>query len=81
MTRKFVLEQPMKNIITYVKESGSMSFSESPFNQVDSLVFSYLVYYDLRKIVPPPKEKTCIPLEAAGRQYLRTFGNTQFNVN
>lgn len=71
----------MKNIIGYVKESGSVSFAERPFQEVDSLVFSYLVYYDLQGIVPPPRERREINVAEAGRQYLKIHGTSQINVN
>ena len=71
----------MKNIIGYVKESGSVSFAERPFQEVDSLVFSYLVYYDLQGIVPPPREHREINVAEAGRQYLKIHGTSQINVN
>ncbi|MBQ9061237.1 MAG: DUF2974 domain-containing protein [Eubacterium sp.] len=71
----------MKNIISYVKESGGQSFAERRFNEVDSLVFSYLVYYELNGIVPPPKARKQITVAEAGTRYLQKRGTSQFNVN
>ena len=34
----------MSNIIDYVKWRGDLSFEDSPFNEVDGLVFSKLSY-------------------------------------
>lgn|SRR5574344_340936 len=41
----------MQNIITYAKEE-TRSFKEFPFNDVDSLIFSTIVYLDLASCVP-----------------------------
>ncbi len=46
----------MKNIIDYVKEYGSHTFSESPLNEVDALVLSQLAYLDYRQFVPTLEE-------------------------
>ncbi|MEG1806190.1 MAG: Mbeg1-like protein, partial [Clostridia bacterium] len=42
----------MENIINYVENFGNFSFEEKPFNDVDSLVFSQLVYLRFNKGVP-----------------------------
>jgi len=34
----------MTNALDYIKQKGSLSFSEEPFNEVDMLMFSMLVY-------------------------------------
>ena len=44
----------MENIIGYVKKWGKYTFSEKPFNEVDSLVLCQLVYLNYEKYVPAP---------------------------
>lgn len=40
------------NILDYVDWRGDLSFSASPFNEVDNLVFSTLAYLDLTRVIP-----------------------------
>lgn len=47
----------MENIIGYVKKWGKYTFSEKPFNEVDSLVLCQLVYLNYEKYVPALNEK------------------------
>ena len=42
----------MSNIIDYIEWRGDLSFSESPFNEVDNLIFTQLSYLDFSGIVP-----------------------------
>ena len=42
----------MSNIIDYVSWRGDLDFTASPFNEVDSLILTQLVYLDFRGIVP-----------------------------
>ena len=46
----------MKNIIDYVKEYGSHTFSEQPLNEVDALVLSQLAYLNYEPFVPTLEE-------------------------
>ena len=40
----------MKNIVNYIKEYGSFTFTQKPFNEVDNAVFSQLIYTDFAGI-------------------------------
>ena len=42
----------MSNIIDYIKWRGDLSFSESPFNEVDGLIFTQLSFLDFSGIGP-----------------------------
>lgn len=55
----------MSNIQDYLKWRGDISFKESPFNQVDNLILSELVYTDFEGIVPGIDEKKTITLAEA----------------
>lgn len=70
----------MGNIDTYVKDIGRKTFQEEPFNDVDNLVISYLVYYDFLDIVPIPAEKKDISVARAAALYRDLVGDTQVTV-
>ena len=42
----------MANILDYMDWRGDLSFSESPFNEVDNLILSELVFLDFTGVVP-----------------------------
>ena len=42
----------MANILDYMDWRGDLSFSESPFNEVDNLILSELVFLDFTDVVP-----------------------------
>ncbi|MDE5715280.1 MAG: DUF2974 domain-containing protein [Anaeroplasmataceae bacterium] len=42
----------MRNIIQYVKDFGHKSFTEFPFNEVDSLILSQISYLNLDEFIP-----------------------------
>ncbi|GMO45674.1 MAG: DUF2974 domain-containing protein [Termitinemataceae bacterium] len=42
----------MANVFDYLKWRGDLSFSASPFNPVDNIIFSIISYYPLDNIVP-----------------------------
>ena len=41
------------NIEDYLAQYADIPFSESPFNEADSLVLCEFIYTDLRGLVPP----------------------------
>jgi hypothetical protein len=57
------------NIFDYLDWRGDLSFVEAPFNEVDNLIFSKLVYVDLSGIVPPPGGAGGIVLREAAARY------------
>lgn len=42
----------MRNIITYLKDKGKLSFEEYPFNDIDGLLLSQLAYIEFEHYVP-----------------------------
>ena len=44
----------MANIMDYLDWRGDLDFTVSPFNEVDNLILSELVYVDFQGIIPPP---------------------------
>lgn len=70
----------MPNIIDYLDWRGDLPISEvAPFNEVDNLILSELVYADLKGIVTPPENAESIPLFAAAEAYFATRKNSDEN--
>ena len=70
----------MGNIDTYVKKTGQKTFDQEPFNNVDNLIISYLVYYDFRGIVPTPGQGGDLSVAQAALQYNKRVGDSQKTV-
>ena len=68
----------MGNIRDYIKEQGSYTLEDKPFNDVDNLIMSYLVYYDLTGIVPEGQDS--IGIREAAYIYNKQSGTSQKNV-
>ena len=58
----------MASISTYVRDYGNKTFFEEPFNEIDNVVFSSLIYLNYEGIVP--ENRKYIRLEEAGIKYL-----------
>ena len=59
----------MANILDYLDWRGDLPFRAAPFNEVDNLILSELVYMDLAGIVLPPLQRSPgVPLQEAARQ-------------
>jgi hypothetical protein len=61
----------MANIINYIKWRGDLSFEESPFNEVDNLALSLVVYSDLKGIVPDSDSGQKITIREAAARYFK----------
>ena len=59
----------MGTLFDYVKWRGDLSFTEAPFNEVDSLIFSLISYIDFQGIVPEKHGGTKVPIKAAANAY------------
>ena len=59
----------MANIIDYVKWRGDVSFSESPLNTVDALIFSELSYLHFDDLVPSSVIAKGIPLSTLAKKF------------
>ncbi len=59
----------MANIIDYIKWRGDVSFEESPFNEVDNLIFSMMIYVDLNGIVPENGQTASVSVKEAAKKY------------
>ena len=61
----------MSNLFDYLDWRGDLSFSASPFNEVDNLILSILTSFDFENIVPPPNEGGVLRLQDAAEAYFR----------
>lgn len=62
----------MANILDYLDWRGDLTFDKAPFNEVDNLLLSQLVYVDLAGIVPGPESKEKIRVAEASRIFFAT---------
>lgn len=60
----------MGTLFDYVNWRGDLSFSESPLNDVDNLIFSLLSYLDFSGTVPEDHTGAAIPIKAAANSVL-----------
>lgn len=44
----------MSNLIDYIKEYGNITYKDSPFNEVDALIYSLLPYIDFNGLINKP---------------------------
>lgn len=61
----------MSNIIDYLLWRGDLDFLASPFNEVDSLILTQLVYLDFEGIIPDISSKSSITLGKAGQAFFK----------
>ncbi len=57
----------MANLIDYLHWRGDLSFAQSALNEVDSVLFVFLAYFDLEGIIPVDPERERITLREAIR--------------
>ena len=62
----------MANLVNYIKWRGDLGFEQSPFNEVDNLAFSLLIYNDLNGIVPDSATGGEITVKKAADIYFST---------
>ena len=69
----------MANIMDYLEWRGDLTFAQSPFNEVDNLILSELVYVEFAGIVPSPG-KGSITLEEANTAFFATHTDEEINA-
>jgi len=70
----------MANLFDYITWRGDLSFTESPFNPVDNIIFSQLSYLTLDGIAPGPEEKKGISIALAVRIYNEKLKDPNFKL-
>lgn len=66
------------NFLTYLKWRGDLSIKEHPFNEVDALILSELVYIHFENIVPGVGEESCISIREANAKYEKSTAREMF---
>lgn len=61
--------QYQDNFMEYLKWRGDMTIKERPFNEVDALILSELVYIHFENVVPGLHEDGCITIREANAKY------------
>ena len=59
----------MANIEDYLKWRGDLSFSQVPFNEIDSLILTQLCYLDFERMIPAWNEKKSISMAKLIEKY------------
>jgi hypothetical protein len=65
----------MANIFDYIMWRGDLSFTQSPFNPVDNIIFSQLSYLPLDGIAPGPDENSHITISRAAELFNEKWQN------
>ncbi len=60
------------NFLTYLKWRGDLSIKERPFNEIDALILSELVYVRLEGVVPGVEDEQAITIREANAKYVRS---------
>ena len=58
------------NIVDYIRYRGDLSFKSDPFNEVDNLVFSQLIYADLEYVLDRDDRMT---IKELGERFFKSF--------
>uniref|UniRef100_UPI0040568ADC Mbeg1-like protein n=1 Tax=Agathobacter sp. TaxID=2021311 RepID=UPI0040568ADC len=61
---------------TYLKWRGDLPIKDFPFNEVDALILSELVYVEFENVVPYQEEDGCITIAEAAKRYRKKRGKT-----
>ena len=59
----------MANLYDYLDWRGDLTFAQSPLNEVDSLIFSWIAYVEWDGVLPPPGEGVPLSLKEAAQRY------------
>ena len=65
--------QYQDNFLTYLKWRGDLLIKDYPFNEVDALILSELVYIHFEGIVPTEGEEGCITIREANNRYTKSI--------
>jgi len=60
----------MANILDYIDWRGDISLEQSPFNDIDNLIFTQLCYIEFESIVPSFNERGSITISEAAKLFL-----------
>lgn len=60
------------NFLTYLKWRGDLLVKDYPFNEVDALILTELVYIHFENIVPVIGEEACVTIQQASAMYQKS---------
>ena len=63
----------MANIVDYLAWRGDLTWSRSPFNDVDNLLLCTLTYTDFEKVIPGLASSETIALSEAAKRYFEIY--------
>lgn len=66
------------NFLTYLKWRGDLTIKDHPFNEIDALILSELVYIHFENIVPGVGAEGCISIGEANRKYTKSTVREMF---
>lgn len=67
----------MPNMMDYLDWRGDLTLEQSPFNEVDNLILSQLVYGNIEYIVPAKWSDASITVREASKRYFSTYSEEQ----
>lgn len=67
----------MGNIMDYLDWRGDITLDHSPFNEVDNLILSQLVYINFDYVVPPRWSEETITIRAAAERYFTLYSEEE----
>ncbi|MHA7965422.1 Mbeg1-like protein [Paenibacillus sp. CAU 1782] len=67
----------MPNMMDYLDWRGDLTLEQSPFNEVDNLILSQLVYGNVEYIVPAKWSDASITIREASKRYFSTYSEEQ----
>lgn len=65
----------MGTLFDYLNWRGDLTFSQSPMNEVDGMIFSLLTYLDMKGIVPDSHGDVSVPIKAAVNAFAAKYPN------
>lgn len=76
----------MANLYDYLDWRGDLTFAQSPLNEVDSLIFSWLAYVEWNGVLPGSGEGEALPLIQAAEIYFSLHSvpaekNAAYSIN
>ena len=63
----------MANIMDYLEWRGDLDFRKAPFNEVDNLILTQIVYLDLDGVVPGIDRESKVTVAEAGQRYFHKY--------
>lgn len=68
------------NILDYLQWRGDLDFIQSPFNDIDSLILSQIIYIPFEGIVPSLRNTRTITLKKAAEKFFSIYDETKSSL-